>query len=229
MAHRGASRSAPENTLSSFEHGLELGAQWLELDVHLSKDGQLMVIHDPSVDRTTSGHGRVNDLTRQEIQLLNIGTDERVPALDEVLDRFSGRASFNIEIKDEATTDLLGQMLKERLDNKTLRPEDVLVSSFLHPTLVRIKEIDRRINTAPLIGHAPADGGNFAVSMDAYSVNIRADFLTETFTKAAHENGLKVYVWTVNDPEGMRRAVRLGADGIITDAMDVAVNTVRCL
>src|SRR5262245_64463841 len=100
VAHRGASSTRPENTLASFEEAIALGAQIVELDVRLSRDGALIVMHDPVVDRTTDGNGFVHELDAAEIASLRIGTDERVPAFAEVLEAVSGRAALAVEIKN---------------------------------------------------------------------------------------------------------------------------------
>lgn len=227
QAHRGASGYAPENTMSSFKMALELKADYLELDVHLTKDGHLVILHDETVDRTTDGKGAVKDMTLAEIKKLDAGIKyaqkfkgEKVPALDELLKTFSGKIKFNIEIKGEGCEAGVVKLIKKYKIEK-----DVMVSSFHHEYLQKIKELEPSIVTAGLVMMGPKIK-HLKNTIKANYLNIHESFLTKAIYDKAHEFGLGVIVWTVNEKENMKKFAQLGVDGIITNFPDVAVQIV---
>jgi glycerophosphoryl diester phosphodiesterase len=212
---------SPENTLASFRKGVELGATMLELDIHLSADGELIVIHDDDIDRTTDGSGRVGEMTAAEIRRLDAGSwyapefaGERVPLLGEVLDWARGRASPVIELK-------LGPIWYEGIEEKlvgTLRDRDavaeVLVISNDHFAVRRVKELEAAVSTAILYGGRPIDPVGMARAALADAVRPSHWHLTREDVIACHDAGLAVIPWTVNDEASMRRVVGLGVDGM---------------
>ncbi|MDZ4165066.1 MAG: glycerophosphodiester phosphodiesterase family protein [Smithellaceae bacterium] len=226
IAHRGASGSAPENTLAAFRKALEIGADMIELDVHLSRDGEVMVIHDDAVNRRTNGTGRVADLSRAELQQLDAGgwfgeefRAEPIPALEEVLNIVKGRMRVNVEIK----TGYLGTFTMDDLVDRTLglvesqdMLESVLFSSFYPPALQRIRVKREEANLALLLDHpwqdSPALGeGHFRV------INCARDSVTGNSIIAARESGLLVNIWTVNQEAEMEWFIRAKVNGIFTD------------
>src|SRR3984893_12915507 len=167
VGHRGAMGHRPENTFASFEYGLELGADWIELDVHLTRDGALAVIHDESVDRTTDGHGLVRDHTLAELKLLNAGAwfgpayaGQSIPTLDVVLAWARQRGTVvDIEIKNAPIYYAgIEEAVVKALEVARMS-EQVIVISFDHTAVARVKSLDPRIATGVLYACRPVDGG----------------------------------------------------------------------
>ncbi len=219
IAHRGASGRFPENTLAAFGAAIAAGARMCELDVQLSRDGALVVIHDETVDRTTDGRGAVRDLTLAELKRLDAGVrfgagcaGERIPTLDEVMDFAGDRCALNIEIKAAGLeAPLCGAIRAHRA------LEHALVSSFEWPALEVVRHLEPRARIAPLASQWPARLLGAATEMGAAAINPRADLVTEDLCIAAHERNLSVYVWTVDDVREMRRMIAFGVDGIMTN------------
>jgi glycerophosphoryl diester phosphodiesterase len=221
VGHRGAAGHAPENTFASFRTGIELGAPLVELDIHLSKDGQVIVIHDEIVDRTTDGSGAVADLTAEEIQRLDAGTwfgpefaGERVPLLGEVLDWARGRVGLVIELK-------LGPVWYPGIEEalvSTLREhqatDDVLVISNDHVAVWRVKQLEPAVKTAIMYGGRLLDTVAAARAAGADAVRPSHWMIVADDVAACHAAGLAVIPWTVNREEDMRRVVGLSVDGM---------------
>jgi glycerophosphoryl diester phosphodiesterase len=212
---------APENTLASFRKGVELGAPMLELDIHLSADGRLVVIHDDTVDRTTDGSGRVSDLTADELGRLDAGSwfspdfaGERVPMLENVLDWARGRVGLVIELK-------LGPVWYPGIEEVLVRTlqradatADVLVISSDHHAVRRVKQLDPAAKTAIMYGGRMLDPVGMARAAGAEAVRPGHYTLTAADVAVCHAAGLAVIPWTVNDEASMRRVVSMGVDGM---------------
>jgi glycerophosphoryl diester phosphodiesterase len=222
IGHKGAAGHAPENTLLSFAAAYELGAAMVELDVHETLDGHLVCIHDESVDRTTNGTGQVREMTLDQIRRLDAGRGEKIPLLSEVLDFVRGKLQVNIEIKTLGLESRLLELISSRNMFET-----VLVSSFKHGTILKLKELNPNIKTAALVKSVTPDLISSIVKLGPDAINPLYTIAHREFIEAAHEKGLKVYPWTVNEALAMSRLVRDGADGIITDYPDIALKVVR--
>jgi glycerophosphoryl diester phosphodiesterase len=221
VGHRGAMGHAPENTMASFRKGVELGAPMVELDIHLSADGRLVVIHDDTLNRTTNGSGPVGDLTADEIGRLDAGSwfspdfaGERVPMLDEVLDWARGRVGLVIELK-------LGPVWYPGIEGvlvETLRRHDataeVLVISNDHHAVRRVKQLDASVKTAIMYGGRMLDPVGMAQAADVEAVRPGHFMLLPEDVAVCHAAGLAVIPWTVNDAASMRRVVSMGVDGM---------------
>lgn len=228
IGHRGAAGLAPENTLAAFRKGLELGADLLECDVHLSRDDRLVVIHDHTVDRTTDGKGRVRDLSLEELKALDAGArhgeefaGERIPTLDEVLDLTKGRAKLSIEVKQ-------GPVFYPGIEAAVVAAleragalDDALVISFDHRALGRIRSLTKRVPVGVLYGARPVDPVGLARAADAQALLPQWTLVTEEDIAEARRAGLPVLPWTVNDAEQMARLLRMGVDGLTSDYPDV--------
>ena len=220
IAHRGASGTFPENTLSAFRAAIDAGADMCELDVQLTRDGAVVVIHDETVDRTTDGEGEVAALTLEEIQRLDAGAKfkggtvkgERVPTLDEVFAVTSGKCGLNIELKGGGVEAQVAAVMQAR--NAFA---DSIVSSFNWDYLKKIQTLHFNIRVALLAEEKPVDLMMNAVAMRAHAINPRWDMVTADLCKAAHERGLKVYTWTVDADARMRALAECGVDGIMTN------------
>ena len=217
IGHRGAAGHAPENTLKSFNKAVELGADMVELDVHLCATGAPVVIHDDTVDRTTDGSGRVRDLSLDELKALDAGDGERVPTLVEVINEMSGRAALNVELKGLGCVDRVHEVISDAVDDGLVSHDGLLVTSFHLGMLEWMRALSDDVRLGVLVGDAPGKVLEFAQRVEAYSVNPYHKRMNLEFVSMAHGLGLKVYPWTVNEPGDIARAKAMGVDGIISD------------
>jgi glycerophosphoryl diester phosphodiesterase len=220
IAHRGASGTFPENTLSAFRAAIDAQAAMCELDVQLTRDGAVVVIHDDTVERTTDGKGEVAEMTLAELQRLDAGArfrngavkGERIPTLDEVFAVTAGRCGLNIELKAGGLEHQVAQIMQARDAFG-----DSIVSSFDWEYLKKIQQLHFNIRIALLADEKPVDLMINAVAMRAHAINPRWDMVTADLCKAAHERSLKVYTWTVDADARMRALMECGVDGIMTN------------
>ena len=240
VAHRGASALAPENTLEAFRLGVEAGASGLELDVHMTRDGGVVVIHDPTVDRTTDGTGAVAEMTLGDLRRLDAGyrfsqdggssypyrgAGVRVPTLAELYETFP-EACLNIELK-EAQPGIEEAVL--RVVRSAGAQERTLVVSNRHGVVRRFRrlsggEISTGASRREITQFYSLSRGRLEwlrrPDYDALQVPVEhrgIEVVTQRFVEAAHRRGVRVDVWTINDPDEMRRLLDLGVDTIMTD------------
>ena len=169
IGHRGAMGYEPENTLRSIGKALALGAPWIEIDVY-HVDGELVVIHDDRLERTTNGRGYVADQTYDYLRSLDAGKGERIPTLDEVFDFVARRAGINIELKGPGTAAPVAALVERRV-REGWRYDEILVSSFNHRELKRAKSLDPRLRIGALIVGLPLTNAAFGTELDAWSVH----------------------------------------------------------
>lgn len=222
IGHRGACGYEPENTLRSFAKAIELGVDMIELDVYTLKDGKTVVIHDDKVDRTTDGKGYVLDKSFDEMRSLDAGKGEQIPTLEEVLDLVDRRAGVNIELKGVGTAKSVVNIIDKYKKEKGWADEQFLVSSFNHHELNTFKKLKPEINIGALTVGIPIDYAKFGEELAAYSVNLCIEFINSEFVSDAHNKGMKVFVWTVNDLDDIERMKNLNVDGIFTNFPDRA-------
>ena len=215
IGHRGARAYEPENTLRSFRRALELGVNAIEFDVRRTKDGELVVIHDNKVDRTTDGKGLVNELTLKEIKELNTEKGEKIPTLEEALDFLDRKVKLLIELKETGFEDKVLEVIK----SKGLE-DNVIIISFHEEALRRIRELSDKIEIG-LIYVKHKNPIKAALSLKAQYLLPLYRFTHSTLIKKAHENGLKVIVWTINTLEEAQEYARKGVDGIASDKPDI--------
>jgi glycerophosphoryl diester phosphodiesterase len=243
IAHRGGAGIAPENSLLAFHNSLRVGADVLELDVHTTSDGHIVVIHDSTVDKTTNGSGRVKDFTLSQLKELdaayNFTTDNgttypyrgkgtRIPTLEEIFKEFKDQ-EINIEIRqfDPPIEKELGELIR-----RYQMEEKVVVASVNKDSLNRFRKMNPDIRTSlardevmefmfpDLFGYEPP---GFALQVpETHKIVpfVTITIVTEDFINKAHRNGLEVHVWTVNDVGDMKRFINMGVDGIMTDYPD---------
>lgn len=227
VAHRGASAYEPENTLRAFKRAMELGADMSELDVHLSKDGELIVMHNETVDRTTNGHGAIKDMSSGQIRSLDAGQGERVPTLQEVIDLVRGRNGLYIELKAERTPRATVNLLRL---NHFMAPTQVIVGS-LQPALVReTKELAPELSTSLLVGpiYTADELIGIARAVKADYVHLcwenRAphphQLLTPQLLAALRSAGLGIVLWHEERDEELRILRSLDVDAICTNTPD---------
>ncbi len=224
-AHRGASGYAPENTMKAFRLAHKLGAHACENDVHLTKDGEIVVIHDHQINRVSNGEGTVENMTLAQLRAFDYGDGEKIPTLDECLSFFDGSGmELNIEIKtmdriyDVALVRGVGELVqKHGLESK------IIISSFYHQSLVDYKKLFPKVRTAVLHGDEIKEAGAYAAYIGATYSHPHFKCVDEKFVEECHKNGILVNPWTVNEAADMRRMDELGCNMLITNYPDVAL------
>jgi glycerophosphoryl diester phosphodiesterase len=230
FAHRGASHQAPENTLAAFLRAVELGADGIEFDVQLSKDGEVVVIHDFGLEATTDGKGPVRERTLAELKELDAGgwfdpafAGQCIPTLQEVIETVGDRLLLNIELKVAGVRDDgLATAVVQAVEEHNLQ-DRVIVSSFGPLAAWRVKQLNRRIpvgllydSDLPFLLHRPWYRG--LVRPDA--VHPHHSIVDAAYVRWARARGYRVHTWTVDESAEMERLVRLEVDLIITNAPD---------
>jgi glycerophosphoryl diester phosphodiesterase len=227
FAHRGGAKLGPENTIETFDRGLAAGADGLEFDVRLARDGEVVIMHDPTIDRTTTGRGRVSAFTADQL------ADWRVPRLRDVLERYRD-SLFLIELKEpaEALVRKVVELVREhraagRVSLGSYYSAPLKVARQLEPGLATgaAKSEIRLALYASYVGFAP-----FWASYRAFQVPERSRgrrVVSRRFVRAAHRAGLAVQVWTVDEERDIRRLMDWGVDAIISDRPDVAARIVQ--
>lgn len=234
FGHRGASAYAPMNTIPAFELAADQGADGVELDVHLSKDGQLIVLHDFTVDHTTNGQGYARDMTLAELRQLDAGVKfgeqfrgVRIPTLDEVFEAVGHRLFINVEIKSETEeTDGVEQVTADTILRHNMQNR-VIVSSFNPLALRRFRAI---LPDVP-IGFLYIEGGipfpEVVATLPHEARHPHHPMIDAEYMEWARERGYRVNTWTVNDPDRTRELMAIGVDAVITDKPDVMLEVVR--
>ena len=220
IGHRGAAGYEPENTLLSFKKALELNVDMVELDVQACKSGQLMVIHDLKVDRTTNGTGYVCDKTFDELRTFDAGKHQSIPTLQEVLDLIDKNMKVNIEIKSEGIARTIFNVIDEYVNQKGWNWEDFLVASFNHYELQEFSQLTTQVKTGTIIAGIPIGYSKCADELNSYSVHTSKEFLNQALVDDAHKRGLKVYAYTLNESEDVQKIKALGVDGIFSNFPD---------
>jgi glycerophosphoryl diester phosphodiesterase len=215
IGHRGAKAYEPENTLRSFSKAIQLGVDAVELDIRRTKDDKIVVIHDAKVDRTTNGKGLVNALTLEEIRQLETEKGEKIPALDEALDFLDKKVKILIELKETELENSLMKLIQERSLKK-----NVIIVSFIEEALRKIRYLSAEVETGLLyVRHK--DPIKAASDLRANYLLPLYHFTHTADIQKAHENGLKVLVWTVNKKEDVVTYMNKGVDGIASDKPDI--------
>jgi glycerophosphoryl diester phosphodiesterase len=222
IGHRGALGYEPENTLRSFRRAIELGADMVELDVWTLPSGEVVIMHDHTVDRTTDGYDYLVKLSFEAVRSLDAGKGERVPTLEEALDVIDGEVPVNIELKGRSTAGAVAEIIERYMAEHGWKREDFLVSSFNHPELRAFKMLMPEIDIAALMDGVPLTYAAFAEELGCVAVNPGHEFVNEDYVTDAHRRGLKVLVWTVDDPDEVHRMMDLGVDGIFTNLPNLA-------
>ena len=212
IGHRGASAVMPEHTLAAFALAAEQGADGVELDVRLAADGKVVVIHDDTVDRTTNGQGSVESLPLSVLRGLDAGGGERIPLLAEALACLNGRAGTMIELK-------VGGVAAEVC--LTVKATDfqgpVIYASFLHEELLTVRSLMADALTLALFEGEPIHPTDFVIHARATHAGLALDSVTSGNIQAFKGRGIKVFVFTVDEPDDIDRMKRLGVDGIISN------------
>jgi glycerophosphoryl diester phosphodiesterase len=211
IGHRGAAGHEPENTLRSFERAIALGVDLVEFDVQLTSDGHLVLMHDKRVDRTTNGRGYLSDMTLAELQALDAGKGEKIPTLKDVLRLTSHRVGLMLEIITPGIAEQIVRAVEESYEGQ------VIYASFLHAEVAEVKRLSPDASTLALIEAVPVRPTDFAKDANVTHVGLSVDSTTSHFVSALHEEGFKVFIYTVNDPRDIFRLRSLNVDGLISD------------
>jgi glycerophosphoryl diester phosphodiesterase len=239
IAHRGDSAHRPENTLASFAGALEVGATLVEFDVQLTADGRVIVLHDPTLDRTTTGQGDVRRLTLAEVRAVSAGypdrfgnayVGERVPTLGEVLGLLRDRAQALVEIKTESVTDDAEGGIEVRVADEVRRAGmagEVALISFDHRAVLRLQSLAPDIARGRLFGHTNpdevlADAGEAGCEL----VLPHKSQLSDTLAERVHAAGVKLATWVVDEPEELKRLARFGLYGVGSNRPGVLLDAI---
>ncbi len=228
IAHRGASGHRPENTLPAYELAIAQQADMIEIDLHRTRDGAIVITHDEELEGI-GGSGEIADRTLAEVRALDAGQGHRVPVLSEVLDGFAARIAFNLELKQSTRGPYRG------LEAATLAEVEgrsllagTLFSSFYDPVLRALRELSPAARIALLISRRfPQQWLERAKSLGAEAVNPEQPLVDRELVEVAHAEGLAVYVFTVDAEAEMRRLLDLGVDGLFTNLPDRMVRLLK--
>ena len=236
--HRGAKGNYPENSMLAFRKAIEIGVDGMEFDVHLTKDGELVVIHDATLDRTTTGTGFVKDYTLAEIQAFSIGekyteyqnyderwNEERVPTLAEVLQLcLAHDLEINVELK---TYEVAYPGIEEKLLNAVAEsgydPKKVVYSSFHLPTILRLQKLEPTVKVAWLLENFVPMPADYLATMNLEALHLDKNIILKA-PEYWRPSADKIRVWTVNEKAEMQVLIELGVEAIITDYPEVAIN-----
>lgn len=220
IAHRGAKAYEPENTLKAFQKALDLNADGIELDVHLSADGNIIVIHDETIDKMTNVKGFVNTLSLSELKRFLIDGQYEIPTLKEVFDLVNKKCLINIELKNADTLTKVVSLIDEYVSDKNWSYEHFIVSSFDWNALQEVHNLDSKIPIGVLAETNLDLAVAFAETIKAKAIHPYYHLLNEENTKAIQEKGFLVLPWTVNIEEDIQKIKSYKVDGIITDFPD---------
>ena len=221
IGHRGASSVSPENTLKAFQKAIELKADYVEFDVQETRDGNLVVTHDEDIKRITGKDGLIKDMTLNELRKLNFGEGEKIPTLQELVELTKNKISLNCEIKVEGITEKVIHVFREYDIIDT-----TLVSSFIHDELLKIQKLEPSLKLAslePTPGTIKIDWDKkkemiqYCIDNNLYAINPLVMMVDQQFVDFAHANNIKVFPWTVDSKVSIKKLIRLGVDGIITN------------
>lgn len=235
-AHRGASAYAPENTLEAFQLAVDMKSDGIELDVYLTVDGELAVIHDGSIDRTSNGNGKVTEMPFAEMRKYDFCYDEKfngkyknvkIPKLAEVFDLvYATGITVNVELKATG-----GELIRKVIEcEKQMKMTGrVVYSAFRHHTLTAILEVAPNAFVAPLYSDNIIKPWDYGKSFGAKALHphFRDVYYNENYIKKSHELGIRVHPWTVDEEADLRKLIDLGADAIITNRPDFALGFVK--
>ncbi len=227
IGHKGASAITPENTLKAFQKAIELEADYVEFDSHLTKDGEIVIIHDADTYNLTGVHSLIKNNNLEEIKKLDAGEGEQIPTLQELIAIAKGKIGLQLEIK---STGLLEKMIQ------ILRKEDLIhnsiISSFMLDELIKLKEIEPKIKIGFLLPTELVQSRLIkrkilrCAKEGFYAIHPHFSRVNREIVEFTHTKGLKVNVWTVNDSDVMKNLIQMDVDAIITDDISLAQKTI---
>jgi glycerophosphoryl diester phosphodiesterase len=223
IAHRGASFFEPENTFRAYRKAIEMGADFIEVDVRLSKDKEPVIMHDADVGRTTNGKGLVKDFNLEELKKLDAGyhhkneisagPGEQVPTLEEVIKLVKNKIGLVVEIKEPG---IEGSIIKKIEDSGL---ENTILTSFFHKSVKNVRKSSSNIDAGIIFVGEPVNVHKLAADAGANVIFPSYRYMTEELVKNAKNHGLTVYPWTIDDPQTFKRFANMGVDGIVTNKL----------
>lgn len=220
IAHRGAKGYEPENTLKSFQKALDLNADGIELDVHLTADEHIIVIHDETINRTTNGEGFINTLTLSQLKSFLIDDKYEIPTLNDVFDLTNKKCLINIELKGAGTSNKVVALIEEYISDKNWNYEHFIISSFEWNMLQEVHNLNPNIAIGVLTEENLDTALAFAEKIKARAIHPDYQLLNQKNTKEIQEKGFLVLPWTVNSEEEIKKIKSYNVDGIISDFPD---------
>ncbi|MGJ8680270.1 glycerophosphodiester phosphodiesterase [Paraglaciecola sp.] len=226
FAHRGASVDAPENTLLAIQEAINQRAHGIEIDVQ-QVGNELIVFHDRVLSRTTNGSGLLKDHNLTELQKLDAGLGQRIPTLWQVLTLINGQCLLNIEVKGAVSPELLDSYIQRAIQQLNFSFEQFIVSSFDHHFLKEFKTYTTDIRIGAITASKPLQYAEFAEELGAYSVNIDMTVLDKEFVTDAKNRGLKIMVYTVDNPQELQKLLAWKVDCVFCNAPKNAMNIIK--
>lgn len=232
VAHRGASGYAPENTIAAFDKAVEMKADYIEIDVQRSRDGELVIIHDTTVDRTTDGTGKVKDLTFEQLRTFDAGSfkgeqfkGEKIPTLDEILDRYHGKIGILIELKAPELYPGIEESVAQELKERNLdRPqnEKIIIQSFNFESMKKMDSLLPKVPIGVLTSSKSHATEQALKEFSAYAEYFNPSYgiVTADLVNQVHSLGMKISSWTVRNQEAANFLLSMDVDAIITDYPD---------
>ena len=217
IGHRGAMGHETENTLASVQKALDLEVDMIEIDVFKIKSGEIMVFHDDRVDKLTNGTGYIEDYSFLDLKELTLDGNHKIPLLQDVIELIDNKIPLNIELKGANTADRVIHIINVYIKQKGWRLENFIISSFKWEELREMRRLNKDIAIAVLTSDNPLDAIDIAKELNAVAINPDFMTLTPEDVRTIHEEGYKVYTWTVNEPEDILNAQSIGVDGIFTN------------
>lgn len=213
IAHRGASFYEPENTLRAIKRAIEMKADFVEVDVRISKDKELVIMHDADISRTTNGNGLVKDKTLRKLKKFDAGLGEKIPTLEEVIGLVKNKVGLVIEIKEPGTE----EEIVEKIQQNNL--ENVILTSFYHESVKKASKLNSNLNTGIIFVGQPVNVDKLASDANARIIFPSYRYMNNEMVKQAKEHGITVYPWAIDDIEIFEKFTEMGVDGIVTNKL----------
>lgn len=228
IGHKGASLITPENTIRAFQKAIDLEADLIEFDIHLSKDGEIVIIHDINTLNTSGYNGLVRNMTLNELKQLDFGEGEKIPTILELIDIAKGKIGLIFEIKAQGITEKLAKIIsKEALISQSI------ISSFSFKELMNFQKHEPNVKIGLLLSEALKSKRIIkkriqkAIINQFYSIHPHYNIIDNDIIEFCHENNLKIFAWTVNDEKDMKNLVKMGIDGIMTDDIQLLKKIIK--
>jgi len=217
IGHRGAMGHETENTLASVQKAMELGVDMIEIDVFNISSGETVVFHDEKVDRLANSTGNIEEYNIVQLRQLTLEGGHKIPMLQDVLKLMNNQVALNIELKGAGTANRVNHIVNYYIEKEGWSPDNFVISSFKWDELRAVREINKDIKIAILTENDPVEAIEVAKELNAVAINPHYKALTLENVAEIQSEGLKVYTWTVNEPEDIQKMMEFGVDGIITN------------